>query len=56
VSLVHAVRRRRTGCEVVIEIHAPQALEAGLAVTYGPIVGLLVKRLAAVAARQEQLS
>lgn len=56
VSLVHSVRRKGTGCEVVIEIHAPQALEAGLAVTYGPLVGLLVKRLAGVAARQKHLS
>jgi hypothetical protein len=49
VSLVHVVRRRRTGCEVAIELHAPAALEAALAFTYGPVVALLVRRLARVA-------
>lgn len=56
VSMVHAVRQRRSGCEVVIEIHASQSLEAGLAVAYGPLIGLLVKRLAAAAGRAQQLS
>ena len=49
VSLVHVVRRRPTGCEVAIELHAPAALEAALAFTYGPVVALLVRRLARVA-------
>jgi hypothetical protein len=56
VSMVHAVRRRRTGCEVAIEMHAPPALEAALALSYGPVVGLLVKRLASVAAARGDLS
>jgi hypothetical protein len=55
-ELVHRVERRRTGCEVVIEIHAPATLEAVLAVTYGPLVGLLVTRIARVAASQNELS
>ena len=55
-SLVHRVERRRTGCEVVIEMHASPALEAVLAVTYGPLVGLLVTRIAGVAAGRDELS
>lgn len=49
VSMVHLVRRRRVGCEVAIELHAAAPLEAALAFTYGPVVGLLVRRLARVA-------
>lgn len=56
VSMVHAVRRRRTGCEVAIEMHASPALEAALALSYGPLVGVLVKRLASVAASRADLS
>ena len=55
-SLVHRVERRRTGCEVVIEMHAPPTLEAVLALTYGPLVGLLVKRISAVAGGPNDLS
>lgn len=50
VELVHRVAGRRNGCEVAIDIHAPAALEVVLARTYGPLVGLLVARLARVAA------
>ena len=56
VSLVHAVREDPAGCEVAIDIHAPAALESVLAVSYGPIVGRLVERIARVAESSEQLS
>jgi hypothetical protein len=56
VSMVHAVHRRRSGCEVAVEMHASPALEAALALSYGPVVALLVKRLAAVAAARGDLS
>lgn len=49
VSLVHRVERRRGGCEVAVDIDAPPALEPLLAFTYGPVVGMLVTRLARVA-------
>ena len=49
VSLVHRVALRRDGCEVTIDIEAPAALEPVLAVSYGPVVGMLVSRLARVA-------
>lgn len=48
-SLVHRVARRRGGCEVAVDIEAPPGIEALLAVSYGPVVGMLVSRLARVA-------
>ncbi len=56
VTMVHAVRPIAAGCEVVVEMRASRALEAALAITYGPLVAALVRRLAAVAARSEHLS
>ena len=38
------------GCRVVVEMRAPKPVEAALAVTYGPVVDLLVRNCARVAA------
>jgi hypothetical protein len=47
VDMVHAVRpSRRGGCDVVVEMHAPAPVEALLSRSYGPLVGVLVRRLA----------
>jgi|SRR5215207_3050077 len=52
VVLDHEVRPRSGGgCTVVTGIRAPRALEPVLAATYGPLVGLLTRNLARVAAR-----
>jgi hypothetical protein len=50
-TLVHRVEPRGHGSLVGIDISAPAPLEAGLRVTYGPLVALLVRNLARVAAR-----
>lgn len=52
VSMVHRVSPRRGGCEVAVEISAPRAVERALALAYGPVVGVLVRRLARVAERR----
>lgn len=49
VDMVHAVRPAAEGCDVVLEIHAPGPLETALARTYGPLVRVLLRRLAAAA-------
>jgi len=49
VSLVHSVTPLGSGCEVAVEISAPGPLETVLGASYGPLVGLLVRRLARVA-------
>jgi len=49
VLLVHRVTPLRSGCEVAVEITAPGPLETVLGVSYGPLVTLLVRRLARVA-------
>jgi hypothetical protein len=52
VELGHEVRALGDGgCEVATTLRAPHALEAVLAVTYGPVVALLMRNLARVAAR-----
>jgi hypothetical protein len=51
VEMDHRVERRAGGCIVAVTIAAPGPLEAGLGVSYGPVVALLVRRLARVAAR-----
>ena len=52
VTLVHRVRpSRRGGALVAVDLVAPGPVEAALALTYGPVVGLLVRNLARVAAR-----
>ena len=50
-TLVHRVEPRGPGSLVVIEISAPGPVEALLRTTYGPLVGVLVGRLARVAER-----
>jgi hypothetical protein len=47
----HRVERRAGGCVVAVTIAAPAPLESALRVSYGPVVALLVRRLARVAAR-----
>ncbi len=51
VDMVHQVRPRADGCEVVIQMHAAAPLEALLARAYAPLVGALLGRLAALAER-----
>lgn len=50
VDMVHAVRPAGGGCEVGVQMHAPAPVEALLARTYGPLCGVLVRRLAQRAA------
>ena len=49
-ALVHAVHPTPVGSRITMTIRAPRPLEAVLAATYGPVVQLLVRRLARVAA------
>lgn len=52
VRVEHRVRAHPDGgCEIEMRLSAPQPLEAALGVSYGPVVALLVKRLARVAER-----
>jgi hypothetical protein len=51
VELVHQVRPAKGGCVVAVGIEAPAPLEAALGRTYGPLVGVLVRRLAEQAER-----
>jgi hypothetical protein len=51
-TLVHRVEPRGRGSLVAIDIEAPRALEPVVRATYGPVVGLLVRRLARVAERE----
>jgi hypothetical protein len=48
-TLVHRVEPRVRGCVVAIDLHAPGPLEPVLAATYGPVIQLMVNRLASVA-------
>lgn len=52
VELVHRVEARDDGCAVALDLSAPPALEAVLRRTYGPLIGLLLRNLARVAARE----
>lgn len=50
VSLVHRVRPRSDGgCVVGVDVHAPAPLEPAVALTYGPVIDLLVHHLARTA-------
>jgi hypothetical protein len=49
--LVHRVVPRQRGCTVAIDLRAPGPLEPVLAATYGPVIGLMLDRLAREAAR-----
>ena len=52
-TLHHRVERGPHGGSVVaVDIEAPPPVEAALAVTYGPLVAVLVRNLARVAARR----
>lgn len=51
-TLVHRVEPAAGGgCTVAIDLQAPAPLEAVLGVTYGPVIALLLRNLARVAAR-----
>ena len=53
VRLVHRVRPRADGtCVVGVDLSASPVLETVLALTYGPVVALLVERLARAAERR----
>ena len=47
VDMTHRVDPAAGGCDVVVELSAPAAVEALLRATYGPAVSLLVRNLAA---------
>lgn len=49
--LVHRVEPHGSGARVAIDVHAPARLEPLVRLSYGPLVALLVRRLAAVAQR-----
>jgi len=51
VTFDHLVEPRTGGCTVATTIRAVAPLEAALSVTYGPVVALLMRNLARVAAR-----
>jgi len=50
VNMSHEVRPSGNGSEVRLLITAPRPIEAGLRITYGPLVALLLRNLARVAA------
>jgi hypothetical protein len=49
IDMSHRVTPTADGSEILTEITAPRAIEAGLGVTYGPLIGLLLRNLARVA-------
>ena len=49
VVMVHRVEPRSAGSEIAVDLKAARPVEALLAVTYGPVVAALVRRLARVA-------
>ena len=49
-TLVHRVEPAPGGATVATDLLAPAPLEAALAVTYGPVIALLMRNLARVAA------
>ncbi|WP_233529924.1 hypothetical protein [Antrihabitans stalagmiti] len=51
-TLAHDVTPLPTGSRITMSISAPGPLETVLAATYGPVVQLLVRRLAKVAEAQ----
>lgn len=52
--MVHRVEGRDDGCLVAVDIEAPAPLEAALRAFYGPLVELLLARLATKAASRAQ--
>ncbi len=51
VDMAHRVQPRGSGCTVAIELEAPAPLEAALALTYGPLILLTLRRLARLSER-----
>jgi hypothetical protein len=51
VTLAHRVEAREGGCVVAVDIESAPPFEPLLRAGYGPLVGVLVRRLAAVAER-----
>jgi hypothetical protein len=50
--MTHRVEARDAGhCEVAVDLVAPGPIEPLLAATYGPVIGVMVRRLARVAER-----
>jgi hypothetical protein len=48
-TLAHRVEPRAKGCTVAIDLRAPGPLEPALAATYGPVIQLMLNRLARIA-------
>jgi polyketide cyclase/dehydrase/lipid transport protein len=48
-TLVHRVEPRAKGCAIAIDLSAPGPLEPALAATYGPVIQMMLDRLARVA-------
>jgi hypothetical protein len=48
--MIHRVEPYDSGSLITIELEAPGPLEPALAATYGPLVQLLLRRLASVSA------
>ena len=46
VELVHRVIERERGCTVAIDLRAPAALEPAVAAAYGPVIQVMLNRLA----------
>lgn len=55
-TMVHRVEPRGDGCAIAWDVAAPGALEPALAATYGPVVGVLLRRLARIAERDASLT
>ncbi len=53
VEIRHRVEPLGDGCRVAVDMLAPAPIEAVLRRSYGPLVGLLVRNLARVAAEAE---
>lgn len=51
VDMRHEVTPAPGGCEITITLAASAPLERGLGVSYGPVVALLLRNLARVAAQ-----
>jgi hypothetical protein len=49
VDMVHRVEPRGEGCTIAIDLSAPGPLEPALAATYGPVIQLMIGRLARLA-------
>jgi hypothetical protein len=49
--MVHAAIPRERGCEITLEVRGGAASERLIALTYGPLIKLLLRNLARVAER-----